>query len=109
MEMTCRTNIIDINIAILHFKHRSRVGQDIALPQVRKDNRQSGRTAGSAHHAMGFHTTVRQALKRKPAQRITADFGYETNFCSEDGKIMSKNGGRAAEGKAEALGQIFPL
>src|SRR5690242_12492777 len=109
MEVLCTEDIGKIEVGHGKVIHRAGVSQDVALFALRQDGRQAGGLAGKFSHARDIHAALAKTLEADLAERVAANAGGEADTIAEKGQVVRENGGRAAQGDAEFLGQVLAL
>jgi hypothetical protein len=107
VQMFCAEDVVEVQIFFAHLEHRAGIGEDIALFALRENDRKAGGLAGHLPDAGEIDSTFAQTLQAYFSQWVSADGGAEADLVSDGGKIVSKNGGRAAEGDPQIVGEVF--
>src|SRR5579863_2827410 len=108
--MPCGLHVSQVDVRILEFKHRARIGEDVTLIQVRQyDSEPRRRLADCLLYPANIDTSNGQSLERHLPESIATRFRNETDLVPQRSQVMGKNCGRTAQSKREAAGQQFPV
>ena len=108
MEVPGTRQVGEIKVFVRHFKHCSRIGEDVPGASMRQYDRKSRvRRAPWAHNRFQIHATLPQARQRQLPQWVAAHTRHESDSSAHHREVVCADRRRAAQRQHIAFGEQF--
>src|ERR1700730_480557 len=109
MEVSCIQSVTQVEVAVAHLGHRSRIGQDVALRATRQNHRDAGELTLESPNTGEVRAARAEALQTDFGERVGPDRGTKGDLVTEGGQIVREDRGRTSQRDVEILGYVFTI